>query len=71
MTEKPVSEYLAERILRATSLIHHIPKHRNLWRRYELLWKIRQDARVALARHFNGSQTIQRTVRHESMEVAA
>ena len=71
MPENPVTKHFAERILRTTSLIHHIPKHRNLWRRYELLWKIRQDARVALGRHLNGSQTIERVVRHERIEVAA
>ena len=71
MPENPITEYLTGRILRTTSLIHRIPKHRNLWRRYELLWKIRQDARVALGRHLNGSQTIERVVRHERTEVAA
>lgn len=70
MPENPTTEHLTERILRATSLIHRIPKHRNLWRRYELLWKIRQNARVALGRNLNGSSVIERVVRHERIEVA-
>ena len=71
MTENPTTKHLTERILRTTSLIHHIPKHRNLWRRYELLWKIRQNARVALGRQLNGSSVIERVARHERIEVAA
>lgn len=65
MPEKTTTEHLTERILRATSLIHHIPKHRNLWRRYKLLWKIRQNARVALGRQLNGSSVIERATQAE------
>lgn len=70
MPEKTTTKHLTERILRATSLIHHIPKHRSLWLRYELLWKIRQNARIALGKHLNGSSVIERVVRHERIEVA-
>jgi len=54
-----MNEELIDRITRCTCLIHKIPQRRNLWRRYSLLWSIRQRARIDLGRRLNG-RTIER-----------